>query len=58
MEILLILFLATLYLLPGIIASANHKRAQGGIWVLTILLGWSLIAWIVALIWACTADRP
>lgn len=44
------------YWIPSIIAMSKKKRSTGGIIALNFLLGWTGIAWIVALIWACTDD--
>ena len=40
------------YLLPAIIAAFRDHPSGWGIFVLNLLLGWSGIVWIVALIWA------
>lgn len=32
------------------------KRNAGAIFVLNLLLGWTVIGWIVALVWALTVD--
>lgn len=51
------LFCVLLYFLPSIIG--HRKPAFGGILLVNLLLGWTGIGWIVALIWACTAEeRP
>jgi hypothetical protein len=43
-----------LYFLPTLI---GHKKANAGaIFVLNLLLGWTVIGWIVALVWALTVD--
>ena len=44
------------YFLPTIIAILRHKANAGGIFVLNLLLGWTLIGWIGALVWALSAD--
>lgn len=46
-----------LYFLPATIAyqRAHHQRLA--IFFVNLLLGWSVLAWIAALIWACTATR-
>ena len=41
-----------LYILPAIIAVKRDHRSKGGIIALNILLGWSVLAWIIALIWS------
>lgn len=52
--ILLILGIA-LYLLPTIIAW--NKKHAGGVVVLNIFLGWTIIGWIVALVWAASLSE-
>lgn len=56
MPIELTLLIAVLiYIIPSII-SWNRKRGTG-IAALNILLGWTVIGWIIALIWALSADK-
>jgi Superinfection immunity protein len=43
-----------LYFLPSIIG--HNRRNAAGIFLLNFFLGWTFIGWIVALIWACTAE--
>jgi len=47
-----------LYLLPAIIAFARGHRDALAITALTVLLGWSLIGWGVALVWSLKAVAP
>ena len=51
-----LLFLTLLYFLPSIIG--KDKRDAAGIFLLNLLLGWTLIGWVVAFLWACASDRP
>jgi len=44
-----------LYFLPSIIA--HRKQAFLGVFLVNLLLGWTGIGWIAALIWACTAEE-
>lgn len=44
------------YLLPTIIAFSRKKENKISILLLNALLGWSLIAWVVALVWATSKD--
>ena len=54
MRILLgILFCLTLYFLPFGIALIRNKKAKLAIFALNLLGGWTVILWIIALIWAC-----
>ena len=46
-----------LYFLPTIIAAARRKKNMLGIVLLNTLAGWSLIGWIIALVWAFAADN-
>ena len=42
------------YLLPSIVAMRRRHHQRLAIFMLNLLLGWSGLGWIVALIWACT----
>ena len=44
--------LIALHLLPGIIATRRHHRSALAIWLVNICFGWTLIGWVVALVWA------
>ena len=45
-----------LYFLPSIVG--KDKRNIGAIFTLNLLLGWTLIGWVVALVWAMTQEAP
>ncbi|HTS36908.1 MAG TPA: superinfection immunity protein [Candidatus Solibacter sp.] len=47
-----------MYFLPSIIALARSKRDLLAIFLLNLFLGWSVIGWIVALVWAVKNDTP
>ncbi|HKH99833.1 MAG TPA: superinfection immunity protein [Candidatus Sulfotelmatobacter sp.] len=47
-----------MYFLPSIIALARSKRDTLAIFLLNFFLGWTVIGWIVALIWAAKNDVP
>lgn len=47
-----------LYFLPTIIAAIKSKRDTVAILLLNLFLGWSVIGWIVALVWAAKNDAP
>ena len=47
-----------MYFLPSIVALARSKRDLVGIFLLNLFLGWSVIGWVVALVWAVKADAP
>lgn len=50
--ILVLLFVLAIYLIPTIIAFVRGHASKWGIGVLNIVLGWSLVFWVVALIWS------
>jgi Superinfection immunity protein/Uncharacterised protein family UPF0547 len=55
--ILLILFFpVTIYMLPTVIAGFRGKENQSAIGVLNLCLGWTVLGWIVALVWATAND--
>jgi hypothetical protein len=45
-----------LYFLPSIVG--RNKRNVAAIFLLNLLVGWTVIGWIVALIWALSVDTP
>jgi hypothetical protein len=54
---LFLLFLGLMYFLPTIIG--RDKSDAGLIFLVNLFLGWTVVGWIVAFIWACAADtRP
>jgi hypothetical protein len=57
MVVLFILFLGG-YFVPSIVALVKKKRNTGAIVLVNVLLGWTVIGWIVALVWAVTNDVP
>jgi len=51
-----IVFFAFFYFLPSIIGFASGKANGVAIFVLNLLLGWTLVGWVVSLVWALTKD--
>ena len=45
-----------IYFLPSIVA--HKKRNESAIVVLNLLLGWTILGWVVALVWALNNDPP
>lgn len=45
------------YFLPTIIAGRRKHHNLGAIITLNLLLGWTLLGWLIALIWSLTAVR-
>lgn len=46
-----------IYFAPVIVAWQRNVARQRGIFVLTLLLGWTLIGWVGALVWALVEPR-
>jgi Superinfection immunity protein len=42
--------------MPALAASARRHRNRAAIFVLNLLLGWTALGWIVALVWAFTKN--
>jgi Superinfection immunity protein len=53
-----ILVLLFLYLIPTIVAESRKKSNANAIFVLNLFLGWTIIGWVGALVWAMTVDPP
>jgi len=49
-------FLLPLYILPTILAWKKQHRIQ--ILLLNLLLGWTVLGWVGALVWALVTRRP
>lgn len=54
-ELTLMLLVTLLYFLPTILG--RKKNNFNSILILNILLGWTLIGWIVALVWSVSKDE-
>lgn len=52
----LLLILAVVYFIPALVALKRKHNQKGAITALNLLLGWSGIGWIIALVWAMTKD--
>ena len=45
------------YFLPGMIAIERKHHQAAAIFMLNLLLGWTVLGWIAALVWAVSAVR-
>ncbi len=60
----IVIVVVGLYFLPWLAALGRGHRNATGIFVLDLLLGWTLLGWVVAMVWAVsgtddkTADEP
>jgi hypothetical protein len=46
------------YFLPTIIAFQRDRHNKGAILVLNLFLGWSVIGWVVSMVWAVSSSQP
>lgn len=53
----LLLVGVAMYMLPAIVAHKREHHNASAITVLTILAGWTVLGWVVAMVWAFTS-RP
>ncbi len=51
-----IVILVMIDFVPALVAFQRHHRNRMAIAVLDLLVGWTFIGWVVALVWACTKD--
>lgn len=47
--------LVALYFIPTIVAKVRNHPNTTAIAILNVLLGWTLLGWVAAMVWACTA---
>ena len=51
-----LILIAILYMLPTLIAFARDIPQRGMVTVFNIILGWTLIGWLIAFLWARMAE--
>jgi hypothetical protein len=44
-----------IYFIPAMVASSREHQQRLAIFMLNLLLGWTALGWIIAIVWACTA---
>ena len=54
--IVTVIIIGAIYFAPYIHAKRRHHRQTAAIGVLNVLLGWTFIGWVIALVWANTSD--
>ncbi|HXD94236.1 MAG TPA: superinfection immunity protein [Bacteroidia bacterium] len=54
MEILLILVVLLIYFLPTIVVGKKSFAMQ--VFLLNLLLGWTFLGWVIALVWAAKKE--
>jgi hypothetical protein len=56
MEYLVLAASLVLYMLPGLIAYRRKHRSKLAIAVLNLLTGWTLLGYLISLIWSLTGN--
>ena len=51
------IFILCVYFLPAIIAALRRHHNQNAIFLTNLFFGWTVIGWVVALIW-CSTTSP
>ena len=46
-----------LYFVPSFVAVNRNKRNKNAIFALNLLLGWTVVGWVVALVWSLMHER-
>ena len=54
----LLILVAAFYFAPALVAYMRDHHNALAIAALTLLLGWTGLGWVAALVWALTAPRP
>jgi len=52
-----VIFGISVFLLPTIVAVVGRKRNTTAILALNVLGGWTIVGWVVALVWAFVAQK-
>jgi len=50
------ILLVVLFFLPNIVAYSRGHNSAHAILALNILLGWTVLGWVVAMVWALTGN--
>ena len=56
--ILLGILLVLFYFIPAFVANEKNHPQASAITILNLFLGWTLLGWVIALVWACSKQEP
>ncbi len=54
LEILLVVLIFIVYFLPTLIAFLRQHKNKLAIFLLNLLLGWTILGWVGSLVWSVT----
>ena len=52
LELLLVVLIFALYFLPTLIAFLRQHKNKLAIFLLNLLLGWTVLGWVISLVWS------
>ena len=52
LEILLVILVFIAYFLPSLIAFLRQHKNKLAIFLLNLILGWTVLGWVVSLVWS------
>lgn len=52
LELLLVILIFAFYFLPTLIAFLGQHKNKLAIFLLNLLLGWTVLGWVVSLVWS------
>ena len=54
LDLLMITLIFAVYFLPSLIAFAREHKNRIAIFLLNLLLGWTVLGWVSSLVWSIT----
>jgi len=51
-----LLWWLAIYFAPWLVSLMRRHRSKLAIFITNLVFGWTLLGWIIALIWACTGN--
>jgi len=54
--LLILVIVGFIYFIPSFVAYSRKKKNKSAILVLNIFLGWTLLGWVIAAVWASMED--
>jgi hypothetical protein len=55
---MLLITLIVCYFIPALVAFSRKHHNAGAICALNIFLGWTVVGWVVSLVWALSNPAP
>lgn len=56
MEITVLVIMTCIYFIPAFVGFSRGHLATGAIFVANLVFGWTLLGWVIVLIWACNSN--